>query len=185
MEANSPIYRDNLYSQIEDAYGKLLYSYTSQIVEAGRIAKKNIRLKWFQFILSALSTGGFIGTLISNQQILIWVGGLCSTALLVLTAYFKDVDLSSMQKKHLETSNKLWLVREKYVSLLTDFVSLEDDRIVSLRDSLQKETSKIYDEAPITSDKSYSIAKKLIKEKEAQFFSREELNKMLPQHLRK
>ena len=74
---------------------------------------------------------------------------------MVLTAYFKDVDLSSMQKKHLETSNKLWLVREKYVSLLTDFVSLEDDRIVSLRDSLQKETSKIYDEAPITRDKSY------------------------------
>ena len=34
MEANSPIYRENLYSQIEDAYGKLLYSYTSQIVEA-------------------------------------------------------------------------------------------------------------------------------------------------------
>lgn len=185
MEANSPVYRDNLYSQIEDAYGKLLYSYTSQIVEAGRLAKKNIRLKWAQFILSALSTGGFIGLLITNQQVLVWVGGLCSTALLILTAYFKDIDFSALQKKHLDTSNKLWLVREKYISLLTDFCSLENDRIVSVRDTLQKETSKIYDEAPITSDKSYSIAKMLIKDKEGQFFSRDELNKMLPQHLRK
>ena len=185
MEANSPIYRENLYSQIEDAYGKLLYSYTSQIVEAGRIAKKNILLKWAQFILSALSTGGFVGLLITNEQVLVWVGGLCSTALLILTAYFKDVDFSALQKKHLDTSNKLWLVREKYISLLTDFISLENDRIVSVRDALQKETGEIYDEAPITSNKSYSIAKTLIKEKEAQFFSREELNKMLPQHLRK
>lgn len=185
MEANSHTYRDGLYSQIEDSYGKLLYSYTSQIVEAARTEKKNLRLKWVQFILSALSTGGFIGTLVSNQQILIWVGGLCSTALLVLTAYFKDIDFSAQQKKHLDASNKLWLVREKYISLLTDFVALDDERIVQLRDSLQKETSNIYTESPITSEKSYSIAKKLLKEKEAQYFTQEELNMMLPKHLRK
>ena len=77
MEANSRTYSEALYSQIEDAYGKLLYSYTTQIVEAGRVAKKNRRLKWTQFILSALSTGGFIGTIISNQQVLIWVLRLC------------------------------------------------------------------------------------------------------------
>ena len=185
MEANSHTYRDALYSQIEEAYGKVLYSYTSQIVEASRIAKKNLRLKWIQFVLSALSTGGFIGLLITNQQVLVWVGGLCSTALLILTAYFKDVDFSALQKRHLDTSNKLWLIREKYLSLLTDFVSLEESKIVTLRDALQKETSKIYDEAPITSEKSYSVAKDLIKNQESQFFSREELNKMLPQHLRK
>ena len=185
MEANSRTYSEALYSQIEDAYGKLLYSYTTQIVEAGRVAKKNRRLKWTQFILSALSTGGFIGTIISNQQVLIWVGGLCSTALLVLTAYFKDVDFSALQKSHLSTSNKLWLVREKYISLLTDFEALDEASIKLKRDELQTETSSIYDEAPITSEKSYSIAQDLLKNKEAQFFSRDELNKMLPQHLRK
>ena len=46
MEANSRTYSEALYSQIEDAYGKLLYSYTTQIVEAGRVAKKNRRLKF-------------------------------------------------------------------------------------------------------------------------------------------
>ena len=147
--------------------------------------KKNRRLKWAQFILSALSTGGFIGTIISNQQVLIWVGGLCSTALLVLTAYFKDVDFSALQKSHLDTSNKLWLIREKYISLLTDFDVLSDEEIQLKRDGLQQETSAVYDEAPITTEKSYSIAQDLLKNKEAQYFSRDELNKMLPQHLRK
>ncbi len=185
MAVNSRTYSEQLYSQIEDAYGKLLYTYTTQIVEAGRVAKKNRRLKWAQFILSALSTGGFIGTIISNQQVLIWVGGLCSTALLVLTAYFKDVDFSALQKSHLDTSNKLWLIREKYISLLTDFDVLSDEEIQLKRDGLQQETSAVYDEAPITTEKSYSIAQDLLKNKEAQYFSRDELNKMLPQHLRK
>ena len=108
-----------------------------------------------------------------------------STALLVLTAYFKDVDFSALQKSHLSTSNKLWLVREKYISLLTDFEALDEASIKLKRDELQTETSSIYDEAPITSEKSYSIAQDLLKNKEAQFFSRDELNKMLPQHLRK
>ena len=38
--------------------------------------------------------------------------------------------------------------------------------------------------APIIGNKSYKIAKK-IKENESQFFYREELNKMLPEHLRR
>ena len=113
------------------------------------------------------------------------MGGLCSTALLVLTAYFKDVDFSALQKSHLDTSNKLWLIREKYISLLTDFDVLSDEEIQLKRDGLQQETSAVYDEAPITTEKSYSIAQDLLKNKEAQYFSRDELNKMLPQHLRK
>lgn len=185
MENNSRTYRESLYSQIQDAYGKVLYSYTCQIVEAGSIAQKNHHLKWAQLILSAVSTGGFVSLIITNCQLLEWVGGLCSTILLVLTAYFKDVDLSARQMKHFDTSNKLWVIREKYISLLTDFDSLEEAQIVNMRDYLQDETSRIYAEAPITSEKSYSTAQNLLKNKEAQFFTQEELNQMLPQHLRK
>lgn len=93
-------------------------------------------LKWGQLILSAISTGGFIGTLITDHVLLTWVGGLCSTILLVLTAYFKENDMSAVHKKHLETSNQLWLLRELYLSLLTDFSNLFRDEVVSKRDDL-------------------------------------------------
>ena len=49
-----------------------------------------IWIKWGQIGLSAISTGGFLGVLISNKQILLCAGGLCSTALLALTSYLKD-----------------------------------------------------------------------------------------------
>ena len=106
MDTNSLNSDFTLYNQIEEAYGKVVYSYTTQVIHAGRLHKKYTALKWFQLILSAVSTGGFIGTLISNQIILTWVGGICSTLLLVLTAYFKDVDLSAIHKRHLKTSNQ-------------------------------------------------------------------------------
>lgn len=185
MEQNSQCYNEKLYAQIEDAYGKLLYTYTTHIIQASRVKKRSQQFKWAQIILSAISTGGFIGTIVSNEAILIWVGGLCSTALLVLTSYLKDVDLSSTVTKHLDTSNQLWTVRERYISLLTDFCSIPTEEAKMRRDNLQTETAAIYKEAPITDTKSYALAQQALKEKESQYFTREELNKMLPGSLRK
>ena len=59
------------------------------------------------------------------------------------------------------------------------------DEIISRRDDLQLRVAKIYDEAPLTDAKSYSLAQKALKENESQFFTRDELNKMLPESLRK
>lgn len=185
METNSLQSDTALYAQIEEAYGKVMYTYTTQVIHAGRLHKRNTTLKWGQLILSAISTGGFIGSLITNQILLTWVGGICSTALLILTAYFKDTDLSAVHKLHLEASNKLWLLREMYLSLLTDFSTLSREEIVSRRDDLQERVAKVYASAPLTDNKSYSLAQKALKENESQFFSRQELNKMLPEALRR
>ena len=185
MAANSPQSDIALYSQIEEAYGKIVYTYTTQIIHAERLHKRNTILKWVQLVLSAVSTGGFIGTLITNKILLTWIGGICSTALLVLTAYFKDIDLSAAHKKHLYTANQLWLLRELYLSLLTDFPNLSKEGVICKRDELQLRVAKVYDEAPLTDAKSYSMAQKALKENEAQFFTREELNLMLPEPLRK
>ena len=49
---------------------------------------------------------------------------------------------------------------------------------------IQEELSKIYDDAPLTDSTSYELAQKSLKENQSQFFSREELNQMLPESLR-
>lgn len=185
METNSRPYDATLYNQIEEAYGKVVYSYTTQVIHASRLYKRYQSLKWWQLILSAISTGGFLGTVITKEVFLTWIGGICSTLLLILTAYFKDSNLSDIYQKHLETSNQLWLLREQYLSLLTDFPELSREDVVHRRDNLQERVAKVYDEAPLTDQESYALAQKALKEDESQFFSREELNKMLPERLRK
>ena len=87
--------------------GKLVYTYTCHFKMADRLSKRNFWIKWGQIGLSAISTGGFLGVLISNEQILLWAGGLCSTALLALTSYLKDKDISTEKTDHIKTANKL------------------------------------------------------------------------------
>ena len=99
MEKSSLDYREKLYSQIQEEYGKLVYTYTCHFKMADRLSKRNFWIKWGQIGLSAISTGGFLGVLISNKQILLWAGGLCSTALLALTSYAMFLDCPLMLEK--------------------------------------------------------------------------------------
>lgn len=163
MEKSSLDYREKLYSQIQEEYGKLVYTYTCHFKMADRLSKRNFWIKWGQIGLSAISTGGFLGVLISNEQILLWAGGLCSTALLALTSYLKDKDISTEKNDHIKTANKLWKVREKYLSLLTDFDEISIEEIVRKRDELLDESSEIYCAAPLTDGKSYAAAQAALK----------------------
>ena len=57
--------------------------------------------------------------------------------------------------------------------------------IVGKRDKLMSRTAKVYENAPQTDEKAYADAQDALKNKEEQFFTQEELNVMLPAHLRK
>lgn len=185
MEINSHTYKEKLFNQIEDAYGKVVYTYTTHIIQASRIEKKNRVLKWVELILSAFSAGGFLATVITDKVVLAWIGGLCSTALLILTAYFRDVEFAQKQQLHLNVANELWSIREDYVSLMVDFELLELTDAANRRDLLKQSVESVYRKAPVTDKKSYTMAQKAIKENESQYFSRDELNQMLPEMLRK
>ena len=185
MEQSSLQHNEILYNQIEEAYGKVVYTYTTHIIHAGRLYKRNSRLKWLQIILSALSTGGIFSVIFIDEFVVKVLTAFCSTALLVLTSYFKDRDFSAVYKLHVETSNKLWDARENYLSFLVDYPSLSDQERKNRRDSLQQKVSAIYENAPLTDSKSYALAQEALKKNESQFFTREELNQILPQLLRR
>lgn len=60
MEASSLNYRENLRNQIEEAYCKVVYTYTAHINQAKRIQTVQRRLKWIEIICSALPTCSFL-----------------------------------------------------------------------------------------------------------------------------
>ena len=184
MLQSSSTHRNDLKTQIREAYGRLVYTYTTHLKQVELLTKKNQRIKYWQIGLSAISTGGFLGAVITNQIIMTWIGGIVSTALLALNLFFKDFNLSDDIKKHRTTADDLWIVRERYISLLTDFDALSEEKIMQIRDELQNRTSEIYKLAPSTNSKSYSAAQKALKENEEQFFEASEIDKMLPEHLR-
>jgi hypothetical protein len=183
MEANSR-HRDALRTQIREAYGRIVYTYTTHLKKMNRLDKCNRQIKYTQIFLSAISTGGFLGSMITNQFFLTCIGGIFSTALLFLNLYFKEFNLAEESKQHRITADNLWIIREQYISLLTDFDILSEKDIVSKRDNLQKQTFEVYNASPKTDAKSYRAAQKALKSEEEQFFTPDEIDKMLPVHLR-
>lgn len=183
MEPNSH-YKDALKTQIREAYGRIVYTYTTHLKKMNRLDRNNRLIKHTQILLSAISTGGFLGSMITNQFFLTCIGGTFSTALLLLNLYFKEFNHAEDSKRHRIASDNIWIIRKQYISLLTDFETLSGNDILAKRDILQKQTFEVYNTSPKTDAKSYRDAQKALKSEEEQFFTPDEIDKMLPVHLR-
>lgn len=186
MVQNFKINRNDIKKQITEIYGKVVYSHTTHLKSAYILEKENQILKWAIIILSAINAGGLITAICGVEtKIFLIISACISTLLLALTAYQKAANLESQIILHSKTANELWKIREEYLSLLTDFSSLEDEKICERRDSLLEKLDLIYRHEPLTGSRAYKKAQKALKKDEEQFFSDDELNKMLPAYLRK
>lgn len=138
-------------------------------------------------ILSAITTGGFIVAIIGNGKEGAIIGVIVSTILLILTAYTKNYDLGEIAQKHKQAANDLWLIREKYLSLLTDLKMKEKplEKLQEIRDLLIEELHSIYNGAPSTNFKAYKKAQNALKKYEDMTFSDDEIDAFLPKELKR
>ncbi|AIQ40521.1 SLATT domain-containing protein [Paenibacillus sp. FSL R5-0912] len=186
MERSSRVSQGyKLESQIREAYGRIVYTFTCHNKIVQRMLSKNEYIKVFQIVLSALTTGGFIVAIIIDEKIASIVGALISVILLILNAYTKNFDLVETAQSHQKAADALWVIREEYVSLLTDFELLDDAVIMAKRDELQNRTAEIYAQSPRTDSKSYAAAQKALQTEEEQTFNDNEIDVMLPNAIRR
>ncbi|REJ06039.1 SLATT domain-containing protein [Halobacillus trueperi] len=186
MERDSPTSQGyKLESQIREAYGRVTYSQTCHDKKIARLLKLNGNIKLLQIILSAMTTGGFLIILLSNEKAAGIVGAVSSLVLLILNTYAKNYNLVEISQEHQRASGLLWKIREEYVSLLTDFEVLTMEDIMSKRDELQERTYEVYGNSPRTDKKSYLDAQKSLKTEEEQTFSEKEIDMMLPNSVRR
>jgi hypothetical protein len=177
-------HKDALKVQLREAYGRIVYTYTSHNKLMGRINRRYKVIKIVQIVLSAVSTFGFIGSLIMNNVVATWIGGVFAVVLLGLNLFFKEFHLPEQAAQHRNASDDLWLIREQYITLLTDFPVLSETEIMAKRDELRDKTYEIYKQTPKTDPKSYKEAQNALKNKGEQSFTSEEIDNMLPGHLR-
>lgn len=182
-----------LEGQLRECYGRVVYSHKTHEKCADILFERHRRIKLWQIILSALLTGGLItaffdfSALACCKKCIEFIAAGLSTALLVLNFYTKNYDLAEISQKHRRAGADLWIIREKYLSLLTDLrlavASL--DEIRSRRDRLAEDLHAIYTGAPSTTYKAYLEAQKSLKELEDMTFSDEEIDAFLPQELKR
>jgi len=179
--------------QLRECYGRVVYSHKTHEKCADMLFKRHKLIKLFQIVLSALVAGGLItalfdfNALVEYKKLGTLIAVVLSTVLLILNSYTKDYDLGEIAQKHRRAGADLWIIREKYLSLLTDIrlnvVPL--DEILAQRDRLAENLHAVYAGAPSTNYKAYAEAQKALKKLEDMTFSDSEIDSFLPKELKR
>ncbi len=175
--------RERLRGQIEEAYGKLLYTYQTQQEEASLKRSRSSKLSIAQIALTAISSCGIVGILLGEAEIGAGVASLFAAMSLGINLYVRGARLPEGAEAHVRCTNQLWAVVQDYISLLADFDDLGDSEIRARRGLLQERQAEIYADAPRTSGKAYKRAHKQLKGG-CQSFEPGECDELLPLSLR-
>ncbi len=192
MALTSPSNKDSeawhvLEGQLRECYGRVVYSHKTHEKCADILHSRLSTIKLWQIILSALTTCGFISTFFGSGNVGAAIGVVLSTTLLILNAYTKNYDLGELTQKHKQAANDIWLIRERYLSLLTD-LAIGSKTISTLqqeRDSLITELHAVYAGSPSTNYAAYKKAQVALKKYEDMTFSDEEIDAFLPKDLKR
>lgn len=150
--------KTKLKKQIIDAAGNVQYTFVAHWSMVNRLERRYQAIKITQIILTAISTGGFLASILAGIPQLSWIGGLASAVALGLNLYTLSFNLPDMIKQHTDAANELWEVRERYKSLLVDFDVIDESEVRTIRESLMMAVSRINKDYPGTDEKSFTEA---------------------------
>ena len=179
--------RNLIEGQVRECYGRVVYSHKTHEKCADILLERLGKIKLWQIVLSSITTAGFILAIFGGGPVGAVIGVLVSTALLVLNAYTKNYDLGELAQKHRQAAADLWLIREKYLALVTDLrVGKEPlEKIMNRRDTLLEDLHGVYSEAPSMTCQAYKKAQEALQQYEEMTFSDTEIDALLPRELRK
>jgi len=184
---DTPDSRRTLEGQLRESYGRVVYSHKTHEKCADILLSALSRIRIAQIILSAITTAGFVGAVFGAGKITALLGMVVSTVLLALNSYTKNYDMGELAQKHKHAASDLWLIREKYLSLLVD-VAMKEKPLEALqqhRDELVEQLHTIYNGAPSTTFKAYRKAQIALKRLEDMTFADAEIDAFLPKELRR
>lgn len=179
--------RSLIESQVRECYGRVVYSHKTHEKCADILISRLSRIKLWQIILSSITTAGFIAAIFGAGPAGAVIGSVVSTTLLVLNAYTKNHDLGELAQKHRQAAADLWLIREKYLALITDLrVGNESlEQVTDRRDAILESLHGVYSGAPSTTYRAYKKAQEALQRYEEMTFSDSEIDALLPLELRR
>lgn len=171
---------------IRESFGRVVYSHKTHEKDAEIASSHATITKWVNIILTALTSGTLISTIITDEIRLAYISAIFSALVLAFTIFQLSFNPEAEAEKHRQTAKELWYIREKYVNLMADIYNnqINDDIIKKQRDKLIEELKFIYKFAPITSSKAYQKAREALKINEELTFSDEEIDQFLPSELK-
>ena len=171
---------------IRESFGRVAYTHKTHEKDAEIANSQSTVTKWINIVLTTLTSGSLIGTIITNQFVLVYLSAVLSTVVLAFVIFQLSFNPERKSEIHRYLAKELWYIREKYVNLMAAIFNekITDQDIVVARDKLTEELKFIYKFAPTTSKKAYAQAQEALKINEDLTFSDDEIDQFLPDKLR-
>jgi len=171
---------------IRESFGRVVYSHKTHEKEAEIFSCWAVTTRWINIVLTSLTSGTLISTIITNQIVLTYISAFLATITLAFVIFQLSFNPGEKAEKHRQIAKELWLVREQYLNLIADIINdkISEDTILSRRNELLEKLHIIYKFAPITSSMAYKKAQEALKINEELTFSEEEINQFLPEGLK-
>ena len=178
--------RSILEGQLRECFGRVVYSHKTHEKCADILLGRLSQIKLAQIVLSAITTAGCIAIVFGAGTLGALVSVCVSTLLLALNMYTKEHNLGEIAQKHRQAGADLWLIREKYLSLITDLRIGESsiEVLQERRDEVLVSLHAVYSGAPSTNYRAYKKAQEALKKLEDMTFSDEEIDAFLPKELK-
>lgn len=184
---DTPQSRQILEGQLRECYGRVVYSHKTHEKCADILLTNLGRIRIAQIGLSAITTAGFLGAVFGAGPVSTVLGLIVSTILLAVNAYTKNYDLGELAQKHKQAANDLWVIRERFLSLLVD-IAMKERPLESLqeqRDKLIEELHTVYSGAPSTTFRAYKKAQVALQKSQDMTFTDSEIDAFLPKELKR
>lgn len=184
---DTPQTRKILEGQLRELYGRVVYTHKTHEKCADILLARQSLIRVSQIVLSAIATAGFIGIVFGVGTLAAILGAVVSVILLGLNSYTKDYDLGALAQKHRQAASDIWLIREKFLSLLVDLAMGEKpiEELQSQRDQLVDQLHTIYRGVPSTTDRAYRKAQAALQRSEDMTFTDAEIDAFLPNELKR
>ena len=177
----------NNFEIIKRSLGNVIYSQKTQEMATIRKLKYSLIVKWINIILVGLVFLALFLQIFNPSEKNFLYAGILVTVLEVLFLIFQ-LNFNSEREAfaHKNTANRLWLMREKHLNLLTDIKNekLSIKNIAEKRDALTQDLAHIYENAPQTNYKDYSKAEKALNGNEKPRADDDEMDNFLPDNLK-
>jgi hypothetical protein len=169
---------------VRDGFGRVVYSHKTHEKARELASASADRGKWINTVLTTVTSGTIISALITDERALLIVSSGLSALALAYVIYQLSFNPEQEAERHRAAAKELWLIRERYLALLTDFAELADEAIRRRRDELTADLKLVYQFAPDTTSKAYKSAQAALKLNEEMTFTADEIDTFLPPALR-
>lgn len=178
-------YRTTLKQKLVESAAKVVYTYTAHWKIVDRLKYRYCTIKIAQVIFTGIASCGLLSILLGSYPCFSIIGGVFAFLSLSVNLYSLHFNLPDKIKQHTDAANELWLIRESYMALITDFDVMDDEKIRNERDKLTKMINQVNVTYPNTDKQSYTEAQVALKQDEEQTFSEGEAEKLLNLHHKK